>query len=112
MKRMIIVGLMLAGAAFAGYVAYGFGKSLVGTTTPTVLNVGPAGIDSAKFCTVNVKSGEDLYILKNTSASDFVLTNAMVVTAGFPQTFWTGDDIKSVCYATSTGTNVFLINFE
>jgi hypothetical protein len=112
MKKLIILAIAVTGVAYAGYVAYGFGKALTATTTPAVLNVGPAGNDYAKFMTVDVTGSVAVRIMKNTVVSNFVATNAMIVNPGFPKTFWTGDDIKSICYATESSNTTFTVNFE
>lgn len=116
MKKLIILAaitITVAGIAVAGYVAKGFGKALTATVTPTVLNVGPTGSDYAKFCTVDVTGSFAVRLMKNCTTNTFVATNALIVNPGFPKTFWTGDDIKSICYATeTTNSSTFTVNFE
>ena len=111
MKKLILAFLALSMACMAAYVTSGFGKKVTATTTPTVLNVGAKTSDYAEFLHVTVTSGE-VRLMLNCTTNNFVTTNGLVVTTGFPQTFWSGAAIKSICHATESGEADVIFNFQ
>ena len=112
-KTLILAALLIAATALAGRISKGFGQKVTATTTPVELNVGERTSDSAEFVHVTVTSGE-VRLMMNTDTNTFYtgITTGLCVTAGFPQTFWTGASIKSICYATETNTAVVIFNFQ
>lgn len=111
MKRTLIItcsAALLAVTVLAASVVSGYGKRLTATTTPVKLN----SVGSTKFCDITVLGSEIVYVMKNTATNDFVQTDAIPVSTGYPKTLWTGDDIDSITYATSNGTSEVLIFFQ
>jgi len=112
MKKTLICAALLVGiTVLAATVTSGFGKKVLADSTPTILTVGNRPNTHAEFLHVTVTRGE-VRLMINTPTAEFVSTNALVVTAGFPQTFWTGGDIRFISYATESGTADVIFNLQ
>lgn len=107
LMMVILVGLVAAGA-MARYVSEGFGKKLTATTTPQVQQIGSG--DSVLYLRITNTGSEDIRLMLNVATNSYVATNALVVSPGFPETFYTGDPIYSFCYSAESSTSTFIAN--
>ena len=114
MKRIVVFGLVMVvvAVAVAGYVSAGYGQALTATTATDIVYAGGAAGGYGDLCSVVVTGSEVVWFQKNLSTNDFVQSEGIPVTAGFPYTFKKGERIYSVCYATASGSSEFLIAFE
>lgn len=108
---LIMVLILVATAVLAGYVTGGFGKSLTATTTPQwqAVNDGRGG-DYGMYIRFTVTGTQPIRVLLNSPTNYFVATNALVVSPGFPETFFTGERITGFSYGTESGSSAFTAN--
>ena len=109
----IIALVLVSGLALAGYLKTGGGAVVTATTTPQSVEV-PNG-DYVFTALVTVTGSERVFVMKNCSVSEFVLTNAIPVDA-YPPVPLSGvpvsQTITNLVVATASGSSEVLIKFE